>query len=133
MSDQQTQFQGWAAHTNEAVNGELKFQSFTPKAWDEDDVDVQVMYCGMCGTDASALAGEWGPVEQKAPLICGHEVIGKVTKVGSEVKGLKVGTVVGIGYQSDSCGACEFCDQGEENFCAKQVGSTMIASSSSQS
>lgn len=115
-------FQGWAGLTADACKGEMSFQSFEPKKWDEDDVDVRIQYCGICGSDVSALSGEWGPVDKVAPQICGHEVVGQVVKVGNNVEnGLKVGDLVGIGAQSDSCRECESCKNGEDNFCPKQV------------
>jgi D-arabinose 1-dehydrogenase-like Zn-dependent alcohol dehydrogenase len=112
-------FEGWVGLSAESVKGQMHFQSFEPKKWDEDDVDVRVQYCGICGSDVSALSGEWGPVPKEP---CGHEVVGEVVKVGSKVEnGLKVGDLVGIGAQSDSCHECESCKSGEENFCQKQV------------
>lgn len=120
-STKQHSFQGWAGLDAEACKGNMKFQSFQPKPFDEDDVDIKVLYCGICGSDVSALSGEWGPVEGKVQ-ICGHEIVGEVTRVGSKVEnGLMVGSLVGIGAQSDSCRECESCLAKEENFCQKQV------------
>lgn len=117
-----------------ACDGGLAFQSFEPKAWDEDDIDgewlvygntrvlpwlnpssihlVKVLYCGICGSDASNLDSEWGPVHPGA--ICGHEVVGEVVKVGSKVEnGIKVGDIIGVGAQGDSCRECDNCKAGE--------------------
>ncbi|WRT70565.1 uncharacterized protein IL334_007563 [Kwoniella shivajii] len=115
-------FKGWAGLDDKACQGNLKFQEFEPKKWDEDDVDVKILYCGICGSDASALSGEWGPVDNVCPQICGHEIVGEVTKVGtSPDNGIKVGQLVGIGAQSDSCRECDNCKDHKENFCPKQA------------
>jgi alcohol dehydrogenase (NADP+) len=114
-------FEGWAGLSDKACEGEMEYQEFQPKPFDEDDVDIKVIYCGICGSDVSALSGEWGPVEGKQQ-ICGHEIVGEVIRVGLKVEnGLKFGSVVGIGAQSDSCRECESCQAGEENFCQKSV------------
>lgn len=126
-------FEGWAGLDDKACEGGLKFQSYEPKKWDEDDVDgqysdahtsmrtysdlffrsVKILYCAICGSDASALSGEWGPVEPNCPQVCGHEIIGEVVRVGSQPEnGLKVGMLVGTGPQSDSCRECEYCEGG---------------------
>jgi uncharacterized zinc-type alcohol dehydrogenase-like protein len=62
------------------------------------------------------IANDWGL--SQFPFIPGHEIIGKVAAVGAEVKSLEVGQRVGVGWQSDSCGLCEWCSQGLENLCA---------------
>lgn len=120
-------FEGWAGLTTDACKGQMSFQEFEPKKWDEDDVDVRVQYCGICGSDVSALSGEWGPIDNVVPQVCGHEIVGEVVKLGSKVEnGLKIGDIVGIGAQSDSCRECEWCKNGEENFCSKQVSSCCL-------
>lgn len=73
---------------------------------------VKVLYCGICGSDVASLSSVWGPVQPGT--VCGHEVIGVVTKVGSKVEnGIKVGDVIGVGAQSDSCRECHNCKAGE--------------------
>lgn len=120
-TDTPYKFEGWAGLSKDATSGKLQFQPFEPKAWDEDDVDVRIQYCGICGTDISALEGEFGPLPKEGS-VCGHEGVGEVVRVGSKVEGgLKVGDIVGIGIQTDSCRECEWCMKGEENVCAKQV------------
>lgn len=114
-------FEGWHGFNQDACEGHMKFQEFEPKVWDEDDVDVKVLYCGICASDASLLAGEWGPVPEKGQ-VCGHEIVGEVVRTGSKVEGgLKVGDIVGIGAQFDSCLECEWCTSDQENLCAKVV------------
>lgn len=63
---------------------------------------VKILYCGICGSDVSSLTGEWGPVKDICPQVCGHEIVGEVVRVGtSPENGLKIGDLVGIGAQSD--------------------------------
>ncbi|KAL1408589.1 hypothetical protein Q8F55_005402 [Vanrija albida] len=110
------EFKGWAGYDKEAATGGLKYEAFEPKVFEDDDVDVKILYCGICGSDASVLAGEFGPIE--AGRIAGHEIVGEVVRVGPKAEGLKLGDVVGIGAQSDSCLACEFCTGHKEQYCA---------------
>jgi uncharacterized zinc-type alcohol dehydrogenase-like protein len=63
------------------------------------------------------IDNDWGI--SKYPFIPGHEIVGKITAIGAEVKDRKVGERVGIGWQADSCGVCEWCRKGEEHLCAK--------------
>ncbi|EAL18034.1 hypothetical protein CNBK0550 [Cryptococcus deneoformans B-3501A] len=116
------EFKGWAGLDEKACDGHMSFQEFTPKKWDEDDVDVKILYCGICGSDVSSLTGEWGLVKDICPQVCGHEIVGEVVRVGtSPENGLKIGDLVGIGAQSDSCRECEWCKEGKENYCATQT------------
>ncbi|OXC71334.1 hypothetical protein AYX13_00201 [Cryptococcus neoformans] len=116
------EFKGWAGLDEKACDGKLSFQEFAPKKWDEDDVDVKILYCGICGSDVSSLTGEWGPVKDICPQVCGHEIVGEVVRIGtSPENGLKIGDLVGIGAQSDSCRECEWCREGKENYCATQT------------
>lgn len=121
MSANTDTFKGWAGLDSNACKGYMEFRSFEVKPFEEDDVDIKVLYCGVCGSDVSALSGEWGPVEGKVQ-VCGHEIVGEVIRVGSKVEnGIKMGSIVGIGAQSDSCRECESCKIGEENFCQSTV------------
>ncbi|MEA5154858.1 NAD(P)-dependent alcohol dehydrogenase [Raineyella sp.] len=91
-----------------------------------DDVRIDISYCGICHSDVSTVTGEWG--ERQWPLAPGHEIVGVVSAVGSEVTGFRVGDVAGVGCMVDSCGECEYCLAGEEQFCDRRVltyGQTM--------
>lgn len=112
-------FEGWAAHDPSAVEGKMVWQEIKPKAWEENDVDIQVTHCGMCGSDLHFLRNGWG--NSTYPLTVGHEIVGKAVRVGKNVKHISVGDRVGVGAQGDSClgrfGACHECEDGEENYC----------------
>ena len=91
--------------------------SFEPKPLAPHEVEVKISHCGVCHSDLHLVNNDWGM--SSYPLVPGHEVIGTVHQVGSGVTQLKPGQRVGIGWQSDSCGQCEWCTRGEENLCAK--------------
>jgi uncharacterized zinc-type alcohol dehydrogenase-like protein len=81
------------------------------------DVDVKISHCGVCHSDVHLIDNDWGL--SKYPFVPGHEIVGTVTAVGAAVLDRKVGERVGIGWQADSCGICEWCRQGDEHLCAK--------------
>jgi alcohol dehydrogenase (NADP+) len=84
---------------------------------DSQDVLIEIKYAGICHSDIHTAHGEWGPVNY--PLVPGHEIAGIVTEVGAEVTKYKVGDRVGVGCMVDSCGECENCRNGEEQYCLK--------------
>ncbi|WVW80988.1 hypothetical protein I302_102979 [Kwoniella bestiolae CBS 10118] len=114
-------YKGWTGSgAVDLAKDQLVEKEFEVKPWDEDDVEVKVLYCGVCGTDIMALEGLEGPAPPNS--ICGHEIIGQVVKVGSKVENnLKVGQHVGIGYESDSCRECDACLRGQEQACANMT------------
>ncbi|HEU4992485.1 MAG TPA: NAD(P)-dependent alcohol dehydrogenase [Luteimonas sp.] len=79
------------------------------------DVQVEIAYCGVCHSDLHTVRSEWGGT--RYPCVPGHEIVGKVSAVGGEVEGFKVGDVVGVGCLVGSCGHCAACDEGLENYC----------------
>ena len=90
----------------------LDRRDLTPK-----DVLIEIKYCGICHSDIHHVRGEWQ--EENYPLVPGHEIAGVVAQVGSEVTKYKVGDHVGVGCMVDSCGECENCKKGEEQYCLK--------------
>ena len=88
-----------------------------------EDVEVAVEYCGLCHSDLSVLNNDWGI--SKYPAILGHEVIGRITAMGPNAKGLKVGQRVGVGWTSGSCMHCHECMSGSHHLCP-QVQATIV-------
>ncbi|NHN35663.1 NAD(P)-dependent alcohol dehydrogenase, partial [Paenibacillus agricola] len=87
-----------------------------------DDVLIEIKFSGICHSDIHSAHGEWtGGI---FPMVPGHEIAGVVTAVGSEVMKFAVGERVGVGCYVDSCGECEYCLKGEEQFCTKGVVAT---------
>lgn len=82
------------------------------------DILIKVTACGVCHSDLHAVDGDWTP-QPVIPLIPGHEVTGKVAKLGPGVAALAIGDEVGVPWMYSSCGACEFCLAGMETICQK--------------
>ncbi len=83
------------------------------------DVKIEILYCGVCHSDLHFARNEWNFTQY--PAVPGHEIIGRVTAIGSGVKKFKVGEMVGVGCLVDSCGTCPDCHAGLEQFCAGMV------------
>lgn len=81
----------------------------------ENDVEIEVLFCGVCHSDIHTARNEWGGTMY--PVVPGHEIVGKVSKVGSKVKSHKIGDTVGVGCFVDSCGHCGNCEDDLEQYC----------------
>ncbi|WP_165065538.1 NAD(P)-dependent alcohol dehydrogenase [Marisediminicola senii] len=81
------------------------------------DVLIEIAYAGICHSDIHTVRGDWGPVAY--PLTVGHEIVGVVTEVGSDVTLHNVGDRVGVGCMVNSCRECVNCLSGDENYCLK--------------
>ncbi|HZL13578.1 MAG TPA: NAD(P)-dependent alcohol dehydrogenase [Verrucomicrobiae bacterium] len=79
------------------------------------DVQIQILFCGVCHTDVHIVRNEWHGTTY--PCVPGHEIVGRVIKVGGQVKKFKEGDAVGVGCMVDSCRACENCRDHLEQFC----------------
>ena len=79
------------------------------------DVQIEIAYCGVCHSDLHTVRSEWAGT--RYPCVPGHEIVGHVSAVGSEVTGFKVGDTVGVGCLVDSCQRCGSCAEGLEQFC----------------
>ena len=86
------------------------------------DVQIDILYCGVCHSDLHTVRNEWGGT--KYPVVPGHEIVGRVTAVGSDVTKFKVGDLAGIGCMVDSCRECDNCKQGLEQYCEKGMVGT---------
>ena len=85
-----------------------------------EEVDIKVLYCGICHSDLSMIHNHWGMTQY--PLVPGHEIVGEVIALGSEVKGLKIGDKVGMGWYSSSCMHCNQCMDGKQHLCGSAEG-----------
>lgn len=115
-------FSGWMGLDKDSVKGKMVWQEYEPKTWTEDDVDIKITHCGICGSDLHTLRSGWG--QSLYPCCVGHEVAGTAVKVGKNVKHLKVGDRCGVGAQSGSCLDCEECADGKEQHCTKGMTGT---------
>jgi cinnamyl-alcohol dehydrogenase len=108
--------EGWAARDK---SGKLSPYSFDRRPVGADDIRIQTTYAGICHTDLHQVKSEWA--DGIYPMVPGHEIIGVVTEVGSNVKNFKAGDRAGVGCFIDSCRQCHQCETKEDNYCAKQV------------
>ncbi len=79
------------------------------------DVVIDIHYCGVCHSDIHQVRDEWG--RSMYPMVPGHEIVGRITQVGADVKAFKVGDLAGVGCMVDSCRTCPSCTQHLEQFC----------------
>lgn len=84
------------------------------------DVEIEILYCGICHSDLHSARNEWRGTTY--PIVPGHEIVGKVIKIGNHVTKFKVGDLAGVGCLVDSCRECDHCKEGLEQFC--EPGST---------
>src|SRR6266705_3930131 len=83
------------------------------------DVLIEILYCGICHSDIHQARDEWGGAIY--PMVPGHEIVGRVTRVGAQVKGFKVGDLAGVGCFVDSCRVCASCKEGLEQYCENHL------------
>ncbi|MBE7175157.1 MAG: NAD(P)-dependent alcohol dehydrogenase [Mucilaginibacter polytrichastri] len=102
----------YAAQKADAPLGPYDLDRREPGA---DDVQIEILYCGVCHSDIHTARNEWGGTMY--PVVPGHEIVGKVTAVGSNVSKHKVGDIVGVGCFVDSCRECENCKDDQEQYC----------------
>lgn len=103
---------GYAATSNTSPLAPFHFERRDPRP---DDVVIRIEYCGVCHSDLHQARNDWG--FSTYPIVPGHEIVGRVTHIGPEVKKFKVGDLVGIGCMVDSCGHCDPCKEGLEQYC----------------
>ena len=100
--------------------------SFERRNLGDDDVQIEILYCGVCHSDLHTVRGDWGSATY--PCVPGHEIVGRVLKVGKDVNKFKEGDTVGVGCMVDSCRTCANCKDNLEQFCEK--GATFTYNSS---
>ncbi|MFN6963674.1 MAG: NAD(P)-dependent alcohol dehydrogenase [Pyrinomonadaceae bacterium] len=113
---------GFATHGPEA-----KFEpfEFTRREVGPRDVLIEILYCGICHSDIHQARAEWEPaVPSIYPMVPGHEIVGRVSRVGSEVTKFREGDFAGIGCFVDSCRECGACAHGVEQYCVKGAAQT---------
>lgn len=103
---------GWAAHDS---SGNITPYTFKRRENGVNDLTIEVLYCGICHTDLHQVRDDWGTTMY--PIVPGHEITGIITKVGSNVSNFKVGDRAGVGCLAASCLNCEYCKDGQENYC----------------
>jgi len=110
---------GYAIHDSEKWS-DFALIDFKLKTAEPYDVDIAITNCGVCASDIHTITNGWGNFPDH-PVVPGHEIVGKVTKVGSSVTEFKVGDIVGVGAQVSACFDCKACSNDNEQYCQHGV------------
>lgn len=110
MSTKDTKAFGTEASDAPLKEIHIERRDVTPK-----DIEIEILYCGVCHSDLHTARNDWGG--STYPVVPGHEIVGKVTKVGNEVTKLKVGDLAAVGCMVDSCRECDSCEHDLEQYC----------------
>ncbi|HSU18984.1 MAG TPA: NAD(P)-dependent alcohol dehydrogenase [Acidobacteriaceae bacterium] len=113
---------GYAAHSKTSSLAPFHFDRREPRP---DDVVVEIQYSGICHSDIHQVRDEWGG--SIYPMVPGHEIVGRVTAVGANVKRFKPGDLAGVGVTVQTCMQCENCLAGEEPYCTRGMVGTYNA------
>jgi len=105
----------WAA---QRTGGPLEPYEYDPGLLGAEEVEISVEHCGVCYSDLAFIGSEWSPTTY--PIVPGHEVVGRITALGDNAKGLSIGQRVGVGWYAGSCTHCHPCIRGEQNLCAQR-------------
>jgi uncharacterized zinc-type alcohol dehydrogenase-like protein len=119
-----SQAKGYAAQSSTAPLAPFSFERREPRP---DDVVIDIQFCGVCHSDLHQARDEWGG--SLYPMVPGHEIVGTVKAVGSNVTRFKVGDPAAVGVVVDSCRVCEHCKAGLENYCKEGMTGTYNAKS----
>lgn len=103
------------AFAAESTTADLKEMNIERRDTTPNDVEIEILYCGVCHSDLHTARNDWGGTMY--PAVPGHEIVGRITKVGSDVSKFKVGDLAGVGCIVDSCGHCDSCKQDLEQYC----------------
>lgn len=103
------------AYGTEGENLPLHEMEIPRRALQDGDVELELLYCGICHSDLHTIHNDWKSTTY--PVVPGHEMIGRIVRIGSKVQKFKVGDLAGIGCIVGSCGECEECQNGDEQFC----------------
>ena len=110
------------AYSASGATSPLVCDSISRRETNERDVQIEILYCGVCHSDVHTVRNEWsGIMPTVYPVVPGHEIVGRVTKVGSAVTKFKSGDLVGVGCLVDSDHTCPNCKDGLEQFCPKST------------
>src|SRR5688500_13188982 len=109
-----TKAKGYAA---QSATADLAPWDFERRELRPQDVQFDILYCGVCHSDLHQVRDEWGG--SIFPMVPGHEIVGRVARVGAQVKKFKAGDLAGVGCMVDSCRECGACREGEEQYCER--------------
>jgi alcohol dehydrogenase (NADP+) len=110
------------AYAAQSATTPLAESSIERRAPKPHDVQIEILFCGVCHSDLHTARNEWGGT--KYPVVPGHEIVGRVSAVGDHVNKFKVGDLAGIGCMVDSCRECDYCKEGLEQYCSNGMVGT---------
>ncbi|MBB4807510.1 putative zinc-type alcohol dehydrogenase-like protein [Chryseobacterium defluvii] len=103
------------AYGAESTTADLKEMNIERREVTSKDIEIEILYCGVCHSDLHTARNDWGGTLY--PAVPGHEIVGRITKVGSEITKFKVGDLAAVGCLVDSCRTCDSCKQDLEQYC----------------
>lgn len=103
------------AFGTESATADLKEMNIERREITAKDIEIDILYCGVCHSDLHTARNDWGG--SVYPVVPGHEIVGRVARIGNEVSGFKEGDLVAVGCMVDSCGTCDSCQQDLEQYC----------------
>ncbi|WP_333660879.1 NAD(P)-dependent alcohol dehydrogenase [Chishuiella changwenlii] len=107
------------AYGTASADAPLQEIKINRRALQAHDVEFEILYCGICHSDLHQIKNDFGGT--LFPIVPGHEIVGRVTAIGDHVKNFKIGDLAAVGCIVDSCGNCEYCEDGIEQFCDEGV------------
>lgn len=108
------------AYGTDKSEADLKQFNINRREVTSSDVEIDILFCGVCHSDLHFARNDWGMTQY--PVVPGHEIVGRVTKVGAKVSNYKEGDLVAVGCLVDSCGTCSSCKEDLEQYCPNWVG-----------
>lgn len=110
------------AYSAASATSPLSRTTIVRRALTEHDVQIEILFCGICHSDVHQVRNEWSSVVPTVyPIVPGHEIVGRVTKMGAAVTKYKPGDLAAVGCMVDSDGTCPQCREGFEQFCPNMV------------
>jgi uncharacterized zinc-type alcohol dehydrogenase-like protein len=103
------------AYAARDARGDLSPWNFERRTPGPKDIQIEILFCGVCHSDLHQIKNEWN--NSIYPMVPGHEIIGRISKIGSDVRKFKVGELAGVGCLVDSCRTCDNCKEGLEQYC----------------
>lgn len=107
---------GFAVFAN---NSKFTEYEFNRHPIGDDEIKIEILYAGICHSDVHHVRGDWG--KEEYPMVPGHEIAGQVTEVGKNVTRFRIGDYDGVGCLVNSCGHCDYCKEGLEQYCKEAV------------
>lgn len=110
------------AYGAQAADARIEEMNIQRRAIGPKDIEIEILFCGVCHSDLHTARNDWGGTVY--PVVPGHEIIGKISRIGAEIRKFRIGDLAGVGCMVDSCQRCASCQQGLEQYCLNGSTST---------